>query len=104
MKKFIRTLVLGGVITIAVGSATFSMESWVPGFYRALESVGDFQYKPWIFFVPAICALILIAAMFPQYRNIKSVAALLLGGLFVTAIGVVAIFSLAMSGLPNMRY
>jgi hypothetical protein len=102
--RFVRTLLAGAALSVAATLATFSMEAWAPAAFRALESVGNFQYKPWIFFTPALFCVVLAAVAVRPYRNPASFTALFLGALVAAVVGGAAIVVLAAASLPGMRY
>jgi hypothetical protein len=104
MKKLILSFFIGFFTQILFAIITISMESWAPFVYRWLESILDFQLKPWIFFVPGVVALLLISIGFSKFRNMRALIALFAGCFFAILIGGAVIFVLAMASLPNMRY
>jgi hypothetical protein len=104
MKLFARSALLGAFTTVVVTATTLSLEAWAPKVLKALESIGSYHYKPWIYFAPAICALVLTAVAIPKYRSKVSIMGLIFGGVVVSAIGAAAFFIAVMSALPDMRY
>jgi hypothetical protein len=104
MKPFLRTFLVGAGVSVAATAITLTMDSWAPPAYRWLESIGGFAYKPWIFFAPGLVALLVAAAAVPRYRNRKSLAALLLGGIVTILVAGAALMVLIMTSLPNMHY
>ncbi|MDO8990756.1 MAG: hypothetical protein Q7U91_14120 [Sideroxyarcus sp.] len=104
MKKYALPFLLGFFVSILVTAITLSMESWAPSVYGGLESVGDYQFKPWVFSAPAIAALFITAIAHPKFRNMRAFTALFAGGLFSILAGVAMLLVLAAGSLPNMRY
>ena len=104
MKKYRLSFFLGFMSTIVVTAITLTMDSWAPTGYRWIESIGNFQLKPWIFFAPAVACLAIIALAFQRFRNPRDFSALLAGSIASVVVGGLALLALIALSLPNMRY
>jgi hypothetical protein len=106
MQKYIFPFLLGFILFSLVTMLTLSMAYWAPSAYGWIESVGDFQLRPWIFFAPAIALLAILTMVFQRLRSFGEFFALLAGAISSGGFGL-AIFLILMThfyALPSMRY
>jgi hypothetical protein len=75
-----------------------------PAFMHWLESLDDYQLKPWIYLAPLGLILAAVPILRPNYRNARALAGLVAGTLFLAIVAVGLLVFLASAGLPNMRY
>jgi hypothetical protein len=104
MKSFFLTSLLGAAIIFVSTVLVFSMEFWAPVAFKMIESIGNYQLKPWVFFLPGFFVNLFVIIINPRYRNKKSILALFLGGAFLAIILVLLLFILAYFAMPNIRY
>lgn len=99
-----RGFLLGAVLSVLDIPLLIGLIVVAPDFMNWLESLDNFQLKPWIYLAPLSLIFVAVPILRPNYRNAKALVGLVAGALVMGAVAVVAMVFLAAAGMPNMRY